>query len=920
MNRWLAQDYVSLWNEAVDNALKKQSVAPTTVHDEEEKAAIRAELLARQGEYSRGMAALTADAMAPDDEDTLLKLQSKHPPRHPDSDIIDYTPPPTAPPIMDEPVVAKTIKSFHRGSSSGTMGLRPKHLQAVLLAHVDNTVKPLTALKNLVNHLLAGKAPLEVQPYFAGARLCALEKGENDVRPIAAGETIRRLVSKAACNAVRSKAREFFKGLQFGVATPAGSERIIHTCRHAMTIHTDNPDMVLCKVDLSNAFNNVSRATFLKLVGDHFPELFPWASWCYTTTSALTYRDHTLLSDEGVQQGDPLGPLFFSLVSLELAKEIYHQADLDLQLWYLDDGILIGRAEDVRNSLDTIARVGPRWGLYLNMSKCEIITPPASANVVTIFPDIPDAKINVCGNFSVLGSPIGSPEYCTEYLLTHAVEPAEMALDAITRIRDPQVAMALIRQCAGFCKLVHALRTTPPQSVMNLCKRLDDFLMHAVESTLCPLPPSARAQIQRLKRHGGFGLKSATVHASSAYASSVVFAAATDSWDASEVEGFLQSIEDVNSKVGISLLDSNGLVRSIPRHKCEELSPKARFTKRSREGETRHPFEPANPPSLPRDRALPHSEDFLHDTNPLYASEDCVDAEPPDWASNSVPRQKDISYAISATEFSHAYENADARTRARWASQCGKGASSWAFVTPSRDTGHAFNPTEFRILSRWWLGVPVYGEEGTCPKGNCTLPLDIHGDHALTCKHGDGIIGRHNALADHFADTCSNARLAPQREKSLGNRGPGGALTRPGDVFLPSLFLGKPIVLDFAVTHAQQSKYTDTVRNASWVAAGSFAEHYASEQKVRQRRESEDAGSDFTAIVVESYGSWSASALAVLRKVGERRAKASNGILTDEASTLRLVTDMNVTLMRCQARMMITRLPAVDPLPPLIEQ
>ena len=174
--------------------------------------------------------------------------------------------------------------------------------------------------------------------------------------------------------------------------------------------------------------------------------------------------------------------------------------------------------------------------------------------------------------------------------------------------------------------------------------------------------------------------------------------------------------------------------------------------------------------------------------------------------------------------------------------------------------------------------MPVYGEEGTCPKGNCTLPLDIHGDHALTCKHGDGIIGRHNALADHFADTCSNARLAPQREKSLGNRGPGGALTRPGDVFLPSLFLGKPIVLDFAVTHAQQSKYTDTVRNASWVAAGSFAEHYASEQKVRQRRESEDAGSDFTAMVVESYGSWSASALAVLRKVeneGQKRPTVS---------------------------------------------
>ena len=50
--------------------------------------------------------------------------------------------------------------------------------------------------------MLAGKLPLDVQDHFAGGRLCALEKGEHDVRPIAAGETLRRLVSKVACLSV----------------------------------------------------------------------------------------------------------------------------------------------------------------------------------------------------------------------------------------------------------------------------------------------------------------------------------------------------------------------------------------------------------------------------------------------------------------------------------------------------------------------------------------------------------------------------------------------------------------------------------------------------------------------------------------------------------------------------------------------
>ena len=78
MQRWLALDYSSLWQEATTNYRKKK-VTPTEDSDKDEKAALRAELLARQGEYSRGMAALTSDPMTPDDDDTFSKLQEKHP-------------------------------------------------------------------------------------------------------------------------------------------------------------------------------------------------------------------------------------------------------------------------------------------------------------------------------------------------------------------------------------------------------------------------------------------------------------------------------------------------------------------------------------------------------------------------------------------------------------------------------------------------------------------------------------------------------------------------------------------------------------------------------------------------------------------------------------------------------------------------
>ena len=143
------------------------------------------------------------------------------------------------------------------------------------------------------------------------------------------------------------------------MAAPAGAERVIHMCRLAMS-NMENPNFVMCKVDLRNAFNNVSRAAFLTLVQEHFQELFPWINWCYSDPSSLTYGARFISSEEGVQQGDPLGPLLFSLVALELSEAICLQTDIPAQLWHLDDGVLVGQAQEVRDALDTIARVGPQ--------------------------------------------------------------------------------------------------------------------------------------------------------------------------------------------------------------------------------------------------------------------------------------------------------------------------------------------------------------------------------------------------------------------------------------------------------------------------------------------------------------------------------------------------------------------------------
>ena len=54
---------------------------------------------------------------------------------------------------------------------------------------------------------------------------------------------------------------------------------------------------------------------------------------------------------------------------LEVTKQIQSYTELLLNLWYLDDGVFIGKAEEVRKALDILDHLGPGQGLHLNSKK-----------------------------------------------------------------------------------------------------------------------------------------------------------------------------------------------------------------------------------------------------------------------------------------------------------------------------------------------------------------------------------------------------------------------------------------------------------------------------------------------------------------------------------------------------------------------
>ncbi|GKF33322.1 putative reverse transcriptase domain-containing protein [Tanacetum coccineum] len=195
------------------------------------------------------------------------------------------------------------------------------------------------------------------------------------IRPIAVGTVWRRLVSKVSAILISHSLDGYLDDLQFGVGVSGGGEAILHAMNRLIEGRGDDVGLSMFLVDFKNAFNLVDREVMLEEVRVRCPAISRWVEFCYSSPARLYYGEHTLWSCHGVQQGDPLGPLLFSLVLHPLICKIRDSFNLSLHAWYLDDDTTIGDTLVVGKVLELIMEDGPRCGLHLNVDKTEVFWP-----------------------------------------------------------------------------------------------------------------------------------------------------------------------------------------------------------------------------------------------------------------------------------------------------------------------------------------------------------------------------------------------------------------------------------------------------------------------------------------------------------------------------------------------------------------
>ena len=242
---------------------------------------------------------------------------------------------------------------------------------------------PITAdyLFSACSTIASGQVPESILKLLSAARLIALPKASGDVRPIAIGEVLRRIPARTICSQLKvlfaTSLLLYSMGLQQMVEW-------IFCCTMFKWLES-NDGWVVLKTDAKNAFNSVNRLHLLKQVSVNFPSIFNHVCQMYSGVGPLIFLQQNgpviLSSQEGIHQGDPLGPVLFSIA--------VHQALLDLQtdnpgvqvLAYLDDVFLVGPSSSVLSAFDQLKPAFQKIGLDIQEQKCELYEPTPSEDM-----------------------------------------------------------------------------------------------------------------------------------------------------------------------------------------------------------------------------------------------------------------------------------------------------------------------------------------------------------------------------------------------------------------------------------------------------------------------------------------------------------------------------------------------------------
>ena len=190
----------------------------------------------------------------------------------------------------------------------------------------------------------------------------------------------------------------------------SGCEAAVHAM-HQVFEDSDAEGVIL--VDATNAFNCLSRQNALINIKNLCPALSKVLINTYRHHIPLFIDGESILSQQGVTQGDPLAMAMYAVAITPL---IYCLTEERLkQVWFADDASAVGKLAGVKSWWNNMTMIGPEHGYFPNSSKTWLIVKEEHlGEAKQLFHEM-GVKISHNGK-SHLGSEIGSHPFVESFV------------------------------------------------------------------------------------------------------------------------------------------------------------------------------------------------------------------------------------------------------------------------------------------------------------------------------------------------------------------------------------------------------------------------------------------------------------------------------------------------------------------------